>query len=820
MQGKSGNSGVALIAALGAAAVILVFGFASLYMARTNNQIARNVNLHTQARLAADGGLDLAIAALKKGVTPPSTLELGDYTIAISLSNEGDLTVVTAKASGPQNSSYTGQVVLSSKATQEDYLPLLVSEGETALSGSAKFQGGIWANAGWSFRTDDVTFTTPTGSLLAHADSRVYAGKGLEDYTCSVSGTAADLYCQNGKPIKKRLIDPVSVPTPPYDAIGNWVAGLIATPTLPDSPQTSAPDFATLCPGDDEELSSLPALFGSPGEEKKGDDKDKEKKGDDDKPKMKEKSETLTITADNVADYNGKTTCAKSIVLDTRKGDFTVDGATLLATGNIVLEGPGALTLKDSVVASREGKICSGGDDCEDDDHHHMEGEKSEGEHHESSEAPLSLLKFEGNVTLYAPEAIDLKLKDILVDARSQTLLWAKGGSEEEKEKSDDDNKKHEHGMEKHGDDEESSHAGDIRIDLSGEGTFGVHGQLHLTASKGKVLLKDIKVADIQSGAKLLAKAGKSIDLAFTGKSVVTIDGELHLTADDQVQIEKAKSLALESTAKLLAKAGHDVSIDLGGDSELEVGGELHLTADEDVRLEELKTLSLQSSAKLLAKAGKDVAFSFEGKGTLSLAGDLGLLADKKLSFDGLKALSQNGGQFRAKAGDDIQISGSGSVDLSQSTLWAGGKINLRGKSGLTLSGASITAKGALILNDEASEPIRIACNSASVETALVANTMSLRGRLEGSDASSPACGFFWAGGNIEVDQLQQFKGTMLSEGDIDVTFSGDGATLTAINPDLELNSALVSMLVGRGDINLANFKLPSLPAYAVLSRK
>lgn len=88
MQGKSGNSGVALIAALGAAAVILVFGFASLYMARTNNQIARNVNLHTQARLAADGGLDLAIAALKKGVTPPSTLELGDYTIAISLSNE------------------------------------------------------------------------------------------------------------------------------------------------------------------------------------------------------------------------------------------------------------------------------------------------------------------------------------------------------------------------------------------------------------------------------------------------------------------------------------------------------------------------------------------------------------------------------------------------------------------------------------------------------------------------------------------------------------------------------------------------------------
>jgi len=819
MQGKSGNSGVALIAALGAAAVILVFGFASLYMARTNNQIARNVNLHTQARLAAEGGLDLAITALKKGVTPPSTLELGDYAIAISLSNEGDLTVVTAKASGPQNSSYTGQVVLSSKATQDDYLPLLVSEGETDLSGSAKFQGGLWANAGWSFRTDDVTFATPTGSLLAHADSRVYAGKGLGDYTCSVSGTAADLYCQNGEPVKKRLIDPVSVPTPPYDAIGTWVAGLIATPTLPDSPQTSGPDFATLCPGDDEELSSLPALFGSPGEKEKGDDKDKEKKGDDDKPKMKEKSETLTITADNVADYNGKTTCAKSIVLDTRKGDFTVDGATLLATDHIVLEGPGVLTLKDSVVASREGKICSGGDDCEDDDHH-MEGEKGEGDHHESSEAPLSLLKFEGNVTLYAPEAIDLKLKDVLVSAGSETILWAKGGSEEEKEKSDDDDKKHEHGMEKHGDDEESSHAGDIRIDLSGEGTFGVHGQLHLTASKGKVLLKDIKVADIESGAKLLAKAGKSIDLAFTGKSVVTIDGELHLTADDQVQIERAKGLVLASTAKLLAKAGHDVRIDLGGDSDLTAAGEIHLTAGEDVRFEEFKTLNIQSGAKLLAKAGKDAVFSFEGKGALTLDGEMGLLAEKDVTFNDLKTLSEDGGVFRAKAGEDIQLSGSDSVDLAQSTLWAGGKIDLRGKSGLTLSGASITAKGTLTLNDEASEPIRIACNSSSVETALVAKAMNLRGRLEGNDASSPACGFFWAGGNIEVDQLQQFKGTMLSEGNIDVTFAGGGATLTAINPDLELNSALVSMLVGRGDINLADFKLPSLPAYAVLSRK
>lgn len=75
--------GIALPAALGIAALVIILGLAGTMMAQNNLSTAANLQHNTRARYAAEAGVDYAIASMKAGYFPKPEIKIGDYVVEV-----------------------------------------------------------------------------------------------------------------------------------------------------------------------------------------------------------------------------------------------------------------------------------------------------------------------------------------------------------------------------------------------------------------------------------------------------------------------------------------------------------------------------------------------------------------------------------------------------------------------------------------------------------------------------------------------------------------------------------------------------------------
>jgi hypothetical protein len=284
------TTGFALVATLGVAALILILGLAMINMAQFNLQIASNSRINAEARYAAEGGIDAAIATLNQGVLDDSReLKIGDYLVLVTVedlegtddseaqedednfdpaesevdSEEQSLFLISSRAIGPRNSEYEASAVVavdgSPASWAENYVtdplnsgPGIVSEGtcklNTSKAGGSLIPQGIHCNRGFDLKGGIVI--GPGGNnddATAACDSG-----GKRKCKCKdklvISGHTAGDYCL-GKKLPKYTAAAQSVPIPNYTALRNTVVPFRVDYTLNLGGSVSVKKFTDLVPG-------------------------------------------------------------------------------------------------------------------------------------------------------------------------------------------------------------------------------------------------------------------------------------------------------------------------------------------------------------------------------------------------------------------------------------------------------------------------------------------------------------------------------------------------------------------------------------------
>jgi hypothetical protein len=256
------TAGFALIATLGVAALILILGLAMINMSQTNLQIAANSRINTEARYAAEGGIDTAIATLNQGVLDDSReLQIGNYTVSVSVEDlntpddteaqddeddfdpteseieaeEQSLFLITSRAVGPGNTEYEASAVVavdgSPASWAENYVtdvlnlgPGIISEGSCKLNtskvGGSSIPQGIHCNRGLDLKGGIVIgLGGNNDNATASCDATNKRKCKCKDKITTTGHTAGD-YCLSKK--QPKYLEPaLSVPIPNYTALKN-----------------------------------------------------------------------------------------------------------------------------------------------------------------------------------------------------------------------------------------------------------------------------------------------------------------------------------------------------------------------------------------------------------------------------------------------------------------------------------------------------------------------------------------------------------------------------------------------------------------------
>ncbi len=258
--------GFALVAVLGVSVVVIIMALAMIYMSQSNLEIASNSRVNTEARYAAEGGIDTAIATLNQGILEDSRdLQLGNYAVSVNVEDintpddsqaqededdfdpteseidteEKSLFLISARSSGPSNSEYQASAVVAVDGSPGNWTevaitdplnsgPGIISEGScnlnTSKKGGSEISNGIHCNRGF-----DLKGGTLIGSGGNNDDATAScdgtAGKKLKckcKDKITISGHTQGDYCISKK-LPKYLTPPMSVPVPNYRALKTWL---------------------------------------------------------------------------------------------------------------------------------------------------------------------------------------------------------------------------------------------------------------------------------------------------------------------------------------------------------------------------------------------------------------------------------------------------------------------------------------------------------------------------------------------------------------------------------------------------------------------
>lgn len=115
------NPGFVLVTALSVAALVLILGVSSSFMAQSTLEVASNLRQATEARFAAEGGIDQAAAELSLGWNCAGTqsLSVGGYSLTIRRTalGEGQCAVQSrAVGVGARPSSFTASAVIQAQS--------------------------------------------------------------------------------------------------------------------------------------------------------------------------------------------------------------------------------------------------------------------------------------------------------------------------------------------------------------------------------------------------------------------------------------------------------------------------------------------------------------------------------------------------------------------------------------------------------------------------------------------------------------------------------------------------------------------------------
>ena len=814
MRRNKREEGIAVIAALGVATVVLLLGFASIFMAWMNTDIARNIKLHTQARFASEGGIELAVASLEKGLNIPSSTSLGAFNVQLSSQVKGDLTEITSKAMGPHHSAYTSKAVLGQGSLK---LPIILAE-LMKLDDSAVFKGGIWSEEGWDFNTDQVYFKTPEGDPIPHDHSPVFASKNADDYTCP-SGSHSSDYCSGDEPLSSRKTDPINIPTPPYAEIDAWVNEQIEAPNSPTAPTA---------PTQPEELDNCPN-----GEVMAG---------------------TLTINPSNASTI-GDTLCYEKIQIDLNEGDITLSHKILYASDSIKSIGNHSLTLADSTLETHNANT----DDDSDGIELEMEALTIEGtvnliaknggtitlttdDDSATNEEPNLTLGADSKLLANAEKDIKLQLHnskgELILNANSAAHLTSADGQIQIVS-----------AIKKL-----TLHQGaglfvaaksNIQIDID-DGDNGrpsyfqldQGGKVHLTSAEGQIQITKPRNLILSEDSEFFAKADKNqilIQLDNQDSNLTLANGsKLHLTSsENKVEIVDFTNLSLAQNSELRAKAMNDVLIQADDDNSsiiLADDSKLHLTSSENkVEIVDFTNLSLAQNSELHARAMSDIQIQADDDdSSLTLANGSSV---QLTSLDGkieVKSLEDRlelgqGSEFIAKAKKDIQIQLDDNANFNSHGILVldGEKIQIQSGQASFSGDTSLIAgpdpddDGDIQIQVKNEPGLEMPCQGGKLKALLVA-----RGKIEHKDKGlGEACAFEWSQEDIITDRNGgDFKGLIMSQSLVQLKEAG-GNTFSGIAKN-DLNNSLLNHLINNDNLNLDALIPAARYTYSIISRK
>jgi formylmethanofuran dehydrogenase subunit C len=236
------SRGIALISALVIMGVVLAFGVGAIFLAQSSLGLAGSQRAHLIAKNNANVGMEVAYAALKVahggGTTLPATLTMPTSPNAAITYQLVSYTPLQANAprtqaqivvlgTAPNGARFQTESMFEiSTGTASTFAVGLVSERVVQVNGNIEnlVNAQIHGNTGFSlgdtranYQECDVNGTCLT---LSRDDWPVTASPGAT--TCSVTSTYSG-FCSGSVPVESRLVPPITVGQPPYDAVRSSV---------------------------------------------------------------------------------------------------------------------------------------------------------------------------------------------------------------------------------------------------------------------------------------------------------------------------------------------------------------------------------------------------------------------------------------------------------------------------------------------------------------------------------------------------------------------------------------------------------------------
>ncbi len=147
------KNGFVLVTVLSVAVLVLILGLGVSFSASSNLDIASNLRGKTEARYAAEAGLEQAIISLRGNwntATVPSA-SLGNYTYQITITPLDSQRRIESRATGPKGASHTSVAILEQQANPV-LAKGLVSEAQvrTNAGTTLTLQGNLHGNQGFA----------------------------------------------------------------------------------------------------------------------------------------------------------------------------------------------------------------------------------------------------------------------------------------------------------------------------------------------------------------------------------------------------------------------------------------------------------------------------------------------------------------------------------------------------------------------------------------------------------------------------------------------------------------------------------------------
>lgn len=219
------KTGFVLVTVLSVAVLVLILGLGVSFSASSNLNIASNLRGNTEARYAADAGLEQTIIALRNdwNTTTVPSASLGNYTYQITITALDTQRRIESRATGPKGASHTSVGILDQQPNPA-FGKGMVSQAQvrTASATTLTLQGDLHGNQGFAL----------LGS--SSISGKVTASEGA---TCSEQTIS---YCSNFSGFPQNLAQTQNLGVPNYTALKN---ANLPTKTTPITPPRSGTDY-------------------------------------------------------------------------------------------------------------------------------------------------------------------------------------------------------------------------------------------------------------------------------------------------------------------------------------------------------------------------------------------------------------------------------------------------------------------------------------------------------------------------------------------------------------------------------------------------